>query len=112
MNKKLRRLLQPNVSAFFVVLVLFCVVALVLEQYYLALAEAVVTAVLFVSYHWAARRRHQVVSQYVRSANEMVKRTAGGEVPFPEALININEDEIVWDNKAFRELTELRDRLP
>ena len=111
MNKKLRRLLQPNMTAFFVVLVLFCTVALVLEQYYLALAEAAVTVILFVSYHWAARRRRQVVSRYVRSADEMLKRTAGGEVPFPVALIHINEDEIVWYNKAFRELTQLRDSM-
>ena len=111
MNKKLRRLLQPNMTAFFVVLVLFCAVALILEQYFLAVAEAAVTAILFISYHWAARRRRQVVAQYVRSANEIIKRTAGEEVPFPVALININEDEIVWYNKAFRELTELRDSL-
>ena len=111
MNKKLRRLLQPSMTAFFVALVLFCVAALVLEQYYLALAEAAVTLILFLIYYWAGKRRRQVAAEYVRTANEMVKRLAGREVPFPVALVNLNEDEIVWYNKAFRELTGVRDSL-
>ena len=40
MNKKLRRLVQPGMVMYFVVMALFCVAALVLRHYVLAAAEA------------------------------------------------------------------------
>ena len=43
MNKKLRRLVQPGMVMYFVVMALFCVAALVLRHYVLAAAEAGVT---------------------------------------------------------------------
>ncbi len=111
MNKKSRRFLQPNMTAIFVVLAIFCVTAAVLEQYYLALAETLVTLCLLLFYRWAKRRRNQVAMDYVRSHNEMVKRSVGGEVPFPVALVNLQEDEILWYNKAFAALTGVHDSI-
>ncbi len=111
MNKKSRRFLQPNITAFFVVLAIFCTAAAVLEQYYLALAETVITVCLLLVYRWAKRRRNQVATDYVRSHNEMIKRAVGGEVPFPVALVNLQEDEIIWYNKAFATLTGVHDSI-
>ena len=39
MNKKLRRLMQPNLALFFVVMALFCAAAVALQEYILAVAE-------------------------------------------------------------------------
>ncbi len=111
MNKKLRRVLQPRMTAFFVILVLFSALAAVFEQYYLALGEALVTLVLFLVCRWASRQRRHALGEYVRSANEMLHRTHGGEVPFPIALVNLTEDEILWYNRSFRELTGAHEGL-
>lgn len=110
MNKnKMRRLLQPSMAAYFIVMALFCVAALILKQYYLALGEAVVLLLLLAGYRWANARRHRALNEYVQTTNEMMRRSADSEVPFPVALIQLNEDELLWYNKAFAELTGVRD---
>ena len=111
MNKKFRKLTQPGMAAYFVVMGLFCIAALVLEQLYLAIGEAVVTLLLLAGYQWANLRRRRALHEYVQSTNEMMRRASDSEVPFPVALIQLNEDELVWYNKPFAELTGVRDSL-
>ncbi len=111
MNKNLRRLIQPNMTAYFAVMALFCIAALVLQQYYLAAGEAVVTVLLFTAYRYYAVRRRRALAEYVQTSNEMLRRASDGEVPFPVALVQLNDGELVWYNKRFAELTQVRDTL-
>ena len=111
MNKTLRRLIQPNMTAYFAVMALFCIAALVLQQYYLAAGEAVVTVLLFTAYRYYAVRRRRALAEYVQTSNEMLRRASDGEVPFPVALVQLNDGELVWYNKRFAELTQVRDTL-
>ena len=105
MNKTYRRLTQPSMAAYFIVLGLFCVAALLLRQYYLALGEAVVTALLFACYRFYAVRRRHALAEYVQTTNEMLRRSSDGEVPFPVALVQLNDGELLWYNKRFADLT-------
>ncbi len=111
MNKTLRRLTQPSMAAYFVGMALFCIAALILRQYYLAIGETVVLLFLLACYRFAARRRRRALTEYVQTNNEMLQRSSGGEVPFPVALVQLNDDELVWYNKRFAELTQVRDTL-
>lgn len=111
MNKPLRRLTQPSMAAYFAVMALFCIAALVLRQYYLALGETVVLLFLLVGYRFAVRRRRRAMAEYVQTSNEMLQRSSTGEVPFPVALVQLNDDELVWYNKRFAELTQVRETL-
>ena len=90
---------------------LFCIAALVLRQYYLALGETVVLLFLLVGYRFAVRRRRRAMAEYVQTSNEMLQRSSTGEVPFPVALVQLNDDELVWYNKRFAELTQVRETL-
>ena len=69
LNKKFRKLTQPGMAAYFVVMGLFCIAALVLEQLYLAIGEAVVTLLLLAGYQWANLRRRRAlgISMTLRS---------------------------------------------
>lgn len=111
MNKTLRRLTQPSMAAYFIAMVLFCIAALVLRQYYLAIGETVVTLFLFACYRFAVRRRRRALTEYVQTSNEMMRRSSSGEVPFPVALVQLNDEELVWYNKRFAELTQVRETL-
>lgn len=111
MNKPLRRLTQPSLAAYFVVMALFCIAALLLRQYYLALGETIVLLFLLACYRFAVRRRRHALTEYVQTSNEMLRRSSGGEVPFPVALVQLNDDELVWYNKRFAELTQVRETL-
>ncbi len=111
MNKKLRRLFQPTMTGYFIVMSLFCVAALVLNQYYLAVGETVVVVILFLCYQWGSVRRRRALNEYVCQANEMMRQAAGSEVPFPVALIRLHENELAWYNKAFSDLTAVRESM-
>ena len=110
MNKKVRRLVQPSVVLYFVVMGLFCVAAVALRQYILAAAEAGVTLVLLGVTYLRSSRRKRALAAYVQSTSELMERTSG-EVPFPVALVKLNDNELVWCNKAFSQLAELRDSM-
>lgn len=111
MNKTLHRLTRQSLVLYFIVLGLFCIAAVLLKQYYLAAAEAAATLILILVYRWGARRRQHALSEYVSTTSELMRRSAGGEVPFPVALIQLNDEELLWYNKRFAELTQLRDSI-
>lgn len=111
MNKKLHRMLQPNMAVYFAVMVLFCVPLLVLGQYVIAAVEGAVIVALLVGYHWRNARRRRALTEYVQTTNEIMRRSADGDVPFPVALVQLNDDELVWYNKPFARLTDVRDTL-
>ena len=111
MNKKLRRLIQPRMALFFIVNVLFCVAAAILGQYILAGAEALVVLLMFIYYQWSNTRRKRALTEYVQTTNEMMRRSSDGEMPFPSALIQLGDGELIWYNKQFAALTQVRDSL-
>ena len=111
MNKKLRRMMRPNMVLYFAVLVPFCIASILAEQYILAAAETGLTLVLLGYYYWGSLRRKRALAEYVRSASEMMSHTSGGEVPFPVVLVQLNDNELVWYNKAFASLTGVRERM-
>ncbi len=111
MNQKLRRLLQPNMTAYFIVMLLMSVPLFLLEQYLIAAIELIATLALLVGYRWGSGRRRRALAEYVQTTNEMMRRSAGSEEPFPVALVQLNDEELVWYNKAFAKLTGARDTL-
>lgn len=111
MNKKMRRLLQPGFAAYFIVLALFCIAAAVMGEYYLAGAEALVCLILFGGYCLVSRRKRHAMTEYVRTTSELMRRNADGEVPFPVAMIRLNDDELLWCNAAFSKLTDVKPSL-
>ena len=100
MNKKVRRLVQPSVVLYFVVMALFCIAAAALRQYALAGVEAGVTLLILGYSYWKSARRRRALTAYIQSTSELMERTSG-EVPFPVALVKLNDNELVWCNKAF-----------
>ncbi len=111
MNKKLRRMMQPSMAAYFAVLLLFCVPSFVLRQYWIGGVQVGATLLLLLGYQWGSKRRRHALTEYVRTTNEMMRRSTDGDVPFPVALIQLNEEELIWYNKPFAELTGVRDTL-
>ena len=50
MNKKLGKLLRPSMGIFFLFLFAFCAIAVLAQQYMLAVAELVIAGLLFAAY--------------------------------------------------------------
>ena len=109
MNKKLSRLLWPNMAPYFVILALFIAAAVVLRQYWLAAGEAVASIVAFLVFRFARSRRRSALAEFVRQAGE--NADAGGAIPFASALVQPESGEILWYNEAFAQLAGLTERM-
>lgn len=111
MNKKTERLLQPSMGWFFLVLVIFCVAATVMKYYYLAIAEAVVTVLMFGLYWILRARRNVKIQAFIQSTFNTLDVTKGAESPFPMALIRLVDGGIIWSNERFGSVTGFRERM-
>ena len=109
MNKKLNRLLWPNMVLYFAILVLFVAAAVVLRQYWLAAGEAVVSAIAFILFRITRAKRRNALAEFVRQAGENAE--AGGAIPFASALVQPESGELLWYNDAFAQLAGLSDRM-
>ena len=70
-NKKLSRLLEPNLKLYFLCMALFCLLALAVNPL-LALAEACVTAALYAYFSQVNKKRRQGILQYIDSVTGSV----------------------------------------
>ena len=109
MNKKLSRLLWPNMVVYFVILAAFVAAAVALRQYLLAAGEAFVSLVGFIIFRISRVRRKKALAEYTRSSAEQSE--AVGAIPFASALVQPESGELVWFNDRFADMAELRDRM-
>ena len=82
MNKKLKRMLQPGMGLYFMVLVFFCGWALLEKNYVLAVGEAAVTALLFTFYLIRKRLRSRDLQAFIQSTFNTLDMAQGAELPF------------------------------
>ena len=111
MNRKLGRLLEPGFDLFFVVMLAFAFAALVAGEGALALAELVVTGVLFAYYRFNQAKRRRELEAYIHSATNTLGTTDGGKTPFPMVLVRMGDGSLIWANDPFVELSGFRERM-
>ena len=111
MNKKLSRLIHPNMGVYFIVMLCFCLAALMMNHLVLAAVEGVVTLLLFVSYMLLRRLRHQDLQRYIQNAENTVESTGNGESPFPTVVARLSDGAIVWANEQFVQITGFSDSM-
>jgi len=102
---------QPSMILFFAAMLLFAAAAALTEQFILAGAALVVTVGLFFFCRWSINRRRHALTEYMRTSSDMMHRAADGEVPFPVALIQLHDGELIWYNKPFAQLTGSKESL-
>ncbi len=99
---------QPGMVVFFITMLLFAAAAAFLEQFILAGAALTTTILLFFFWRWSINRRRRALTEYVRTSGEMMHAAIDGEVPFPVALVQLYDGELVWYNKSFADLTGVK----
>ena len=105
MNKKLGKLLRPNRGPYFLIMAAFCIAALVLGQYWLAIGESAVICVLLVSHKIAQDRRDRQIVKYLESTPNTLESMGHGESPFPAVLVRLGDNGIIWANSQFETIT-------
>ncbi len=112
MNKKLGRLLKPGLTGCFVAMLVFCVAALLLQQYILAAAELVVTGGMFLFYMLDRQSRRRAIQSFIQDTFDGSREARGAESPLPKVLVRLGDNGIIWRNDRFAVLTGCQETVP
>ena len=112
-NKKLSRLLEPNLKLYFLCMVLFCCAAAVVSPL-LALAEAAVIVALYAYFTKANQKRRQGILQYIDSLTGSVDTASKSTLinsPLPIMVFRPDTGEVIWSTENFLQLAGVREHL-
>ena len=112
-NKKLSRLLEPNLKFYFAVMFLFAVAAIPVN-WQLALAEGTLTVLLYFYFRQSNQKRRQGVLQYIDSVTGSVDTASKSTLinsPLPTLVFRPDTGEIIWSNESFLQLAGVREHL-
>ena len=112
-NKKLSRLLEPNLKFYFAVMLLFAVAAIPVN-WQLALAEETLTVLLYFYFRQSNQKRRQGVLQYIDSVTGSVDTASKSTLinsPLPTLVFRPDTGEIIWSNESFLQLAGVREHL-
>ena len=111
MNKKLGRLIQPGMGAYFLVMLAFAVAAFLERNYILAGAEAVITGALFGIYQFKKKRRRRELQAFIQSASNSLTEASRKESLFPMVLVRLADGGVIWTNDQFTMISNYKDRM-
>ena len=112
-NKKLSRLLEPNLKFYFAVMLLFAVAAIPVN-WQLALAEGTLTVLLYFYFRQSNQKRRQGVLQYIDSVTGSVDTASKSTLinsPLPTLVFRPDTGEIICSNESFLQLAGVREHL-
>ena len=111
MNKKLGRLIHPGMGTYFMVMICFCLAALLMNQFHLALAESGVTLLIYIVYAIQRRRRYFALLRFLQECPQALESGSKGEAPFPTVTARLSDGAIIWANDQFASLTGFSDTM-
>ena len=112
-NKKLSRLLEPNLKLYFLCMVVFCAATATVSPL-LALAEGCVTLGLYVYFTKSSQKRRQGVLQYIDNLTGSVDTASKSTLinsPLPIMVFRPDTGEVIWSNENFLQLAGVREHL-
>ena len=112
-NKKLSRLLEPNLQFYFLCLLAFTLAAVTVSPF-LALAEGVATVALYAYFIRSNKKRRQSVLQYIDNVTGNVDTASKSTLinsPLPIMVFRPDTGEVIWSNENFLQLAGVREHL-
>ena len=112
-NKKLSRLLEPNLKLYFLCLAAFALAAASVS-WPLALAEGLATVALYFYSSEVNKKRRQGILQYIDSVTGSVDTASKSTLinsPLPIMVFRPDTGEVIWSNENFLQLAGVREHL-
>ena len=108
MNKKLPRLLRPDVRLYYMLLIVFAVSTYFFGGYstMLAVIQAAVIILSAIFLHFATRRRAGKLLKYLESISDSMDLTVR-DTPLPVLIYNSETGEVIWSNDRFNSIASL-----
>ena len=113
MNKKLYRLMEPNIRPIIICLTVFVVIAIPFQPV-LALVEAIATLAVYVVLQYGANKRRKNVMQYIDSLTgglDSASKNAVLNAPLPILVFRPESREVIWCNDRFLSIAGEEDQL-
>ena len=110
-NKKLSRLLEPNLKLYFLCLLAFSLAAIT-ASWPLALAEGLATVALYYYSSEVNKKRRQGILQYIDSVTGSVDTASKSTLinsPLPIMVFRPDTGEVIWSNENFLQLAGVRE---
>ena len=107
MDKRLKKLLQPNYQVYFLVFLLFAVACAYISVS-IALVGIALDGFLFLGYYYGEQTRRRDIIRYMQTVTLSVGDAAQASIthfPMPTVIAQVATGEIVWTNDAFAEHT-------
>lgn len=101
MNKRLERILKPNVSLYLLFMTGFVFAAIAWKEYILAGIEALVTVALILMLQADKKHRRKEIQSYIRAATAQIPEVDHAETPFLCAVIRLIDGAVIYTNDAF-----------
>ncbi len=111
MNKKVGRLLRPNMAYFFLFCLVFPVVAFLRRDYVLFATGLGATALALAVYLIVSNLRRKRLVEFVRTNLDQMNGVESSVSPFPTVVIRMDDEGILVANDAFVRLTGFQDVL-
>ena len=113
MNKKISRLLEPNMKLYFFFLLAFGLAAFAVEPV-MAVVEVAITIVLYLYFRSSSKMRRQSILQYIDSLTGSVDSASKSTLinsPLPIMVFRPDTGEVIWSNENFLQLAGAREHL-
>ena len=108
MNKKLSRLIEPNLQPYFLCLILFIAITIPIKPV-LAAAEGVALVALYIYHRRQSMRRYRNVAAYIETitgGTDSITRNNLLNTPLPVVVFRADSGEVVWANQGFAALVD------
>ena len=112
-KNKLTHLLEPSLRLYFVFLLLFAEVS-ALFSVAVAVIEAAVVAVLYLYFRRSNAQRQKEIIKYIESVTcnmDTATKDTMVNAPLPMVIFRPENDEVIWSNDRFLQLTGEREHL-
>ena len=96
MNKKLGRLLHPNMGGYIAVMIGFAIAAALFKNYLLAILEILITGLVFAIYQVNRAKHRKKLQDYVQEHLDEMVGTDGTKPPFPMLVLRLTDGGIVY----------------
>jgi len=112
-KRKLPQLLEPGIRLHFLVMAVFACICAVIN-WKVGVTELIVTVLLILYYHGTNKSRKQEILEYISSVtSEMDEATKDTmlQVPLPMVIFRPENDDVIWSNERFLEMTGEKEHL-
>jgi len=106
-NKRITRLLEPGMRAYFIVSMIFFIVVLKIN-FYVGTAGLLLLAAQYLIYRNAAAKRRKEILALIDSVASSIGEATTNSVsmsPFPTVIIRVETGEVIWCNDLFHTIT-------